>query len=87
MAGAIAPPMYPPELSLETVFVSNGLGYLTPMPGLGLPSGRFIYHRLAAYLGASSRWRKSHTFTNGLRTRVSRAAAIVNILPFRNSMR
>jgi hypothetical protein len=52
---------------VEFVFVSNGLGYLTPTPGLGLPAGSFIYHRLTAYLGASSKWRKSLTLTKRLR--------------------
>jgi hypothetical protein len=52
---------------VEYVNVSNGLGYLTPNPGLGLPAGSFFYHRFAAYLGASSKWKKNLTLTYGLR--------------------
>ena len=40
----------PPGLSRGIVFVSNGLGYLTPTPGLDLPAGSFMFHRLAAYV-------------------------------------
>lgn len=61
--GATNPLNYPVEL----VQLSNGLGYTVPYPGLGLPAGNFIYHRLAAYLGASSRWKKNFTLSYGLR--------------------
>jgi hypothetical protein len=47
--------------------VSNGLGYLTPTPGLGLRAGAFPYHRLAAYIGANSKWKRNLTLTYGLR--------------------
>jgi Carboxypeptidase regulatory-like domain len=61
--GASNPLNYP----VESVVVSNGLGYVTPIPGLGLPAGNFIYHRLAAYLGASSKWKNNFTLTYGVR--------------------
>jgi carboxypeptidase family protein len=57
----------PLNYPVESVSVSNGLGYLTPTPGLGLPAGSFFYHRLAAYLGASSKWRRNLTLTYGVR--------------------
>jgi len=57
----------PLNYPVEYVYVSNGLGYLTPTPGLGLPAGNFIYHRLAAYFGGSSKWRRNLTLTYGLR--------------------
>ncbi len=47
--------------------MSNGLGYITPIPGWGLPAGSFFYHRLAAYLGASSKWKRNFTLTYGVR--------------------
>lgn len=63
VTGAHCPLNYP----VEFVTVGNGLGYLTPSPGLGLPAGTFFYHRLAAYFGASSKWKKNLTLTYGLR--------------------
>lgn len=57
----------PLNYPVEYVSVSNGLGYLTPFPGLGLPAGSFFYHRLGAYVGASSRWKKNLTLTYGVR--------------------
>ena len=63
VTGASCPLNYP----VEYVTVGNGLGYLTPTPGLGLAAGSFFYHRLAAYLGASSKWRKNLTLDYGLR--------------------
>jgi Carboxypeptidase regulatory-like domain len=57
----------PLNYPVESVTVGNGLGYLTPFPGLGLPAGNFLYHRLAAYVGASSKWKKNLTLTYGLR--------------------
>jgi hypothetical protein len=57
----------PLNYPVESVSVSNGLGYVTPLPGFGLPAGSFVYHRLAAYLGASSKWRRNFTLTYGLR--------------------
>jgi hypothetical protein len=49
LGGDTNPLNYP----VESVSVSNGLGYATPTPGLGLPTGSVFYHRLAAYLGDS----------------------------------
>jgi len=57
----------PLNYPVEYVAVSNGLGYVTATPGLGLPAGSASYGRLGAYLGASSRWRKNLTFSYGLR--------------------
>jgi hypothetical protein len=57
----------PLNYPVESVAVSNGLGYLTPFPGLGLPAGSISYHRIALYLGASSKWKKNLTFTYGMR--------------------
>jgi carboxypeptidase family protein len=57
----------PLNYPVEFVKVSNGLGYTTPMPGLGLPAGNFVYHRLAAYLGGSSKLKRNLTFSFGAR--------------------
>ena len=57
----------PLNYQVETVTVGNGLGYVTPFPGLGLPAGSFYYHRLGAYVGASSKWKKNLTVTFGIR--------------------
>jgi Carboxypeptidase regulatory-like domain len=57
----------PLNYPVEYVSVSNGLGYVTPVAGLGLPAGSFFYHRLAAYLGVSSKWKKNFTLTYGVR--------------------
>jgi hypothetical protein len=57
----------PLNYPVETVAVSNGLGYVTPTLGLGLPAGSFFYHRFAAYAGASSKWKKNFTLTYGVR--------------------
>jgi hypothetical protein len=57
----------PLNYPVEYVSVSNGLGYVTPFPGLGLPAGSFFYHRLAAYLGVSSKWKRNFTLTYGVR--------------------
>jgi hypothetical protein len=61
--GASNPLNYP----VEFVQISNGLGYTTPSPGLGLPAGNFLYHRLAAYLGVSSKLKKNLTLSYGVR--------------------
>src|SRR3974377_302145 len=37
----------PLNYPVETVNVGNGLGYVTPFPGLGLPAGSYPYRRLA----------------------------------------
>jgi Carboxypeptidase regulatory-like domain len=57
----------PLNYPVEIVSVSNGLGYITPFPGLGLPAGSFSYHRLAAYFGMSSKWKKNLTVSYGVR--------------------
>src|SRR5215469_2798787 len=57
----------PLNYPVESVTVSNGLGYITPFPELGLPAGSYSYHRFALYLGASSKWKRNLTFTYGLR--------------------
>lgn len=63
-AGGISNPLNYP---VEGVSVGNGLGYLTPFPGLGLPAGAYFYHRLGAYVGASSKWKRNLTLTYGVR--------------------
>jgi hypothetical protein len=63
VTGASCPLNYP----VEMVFVSNGLGYVTPFPGLGLPAGNFFYHRLGAYFGMSSKWKRNLTLSYGVR--------------------
>ena len=63
VTGASCPLNYP----VEYVSVGNGLGYITPFPGLGLPAGVYFYHRLGAYVGASSKWAKNFTLTYGVR--------------------
>jgi hypothetical protein len=57
----------PLNYPVESVTVGNGLGYLTPFPGLGLPAGSFFYHRLAAYFGGSSKWKRNLTLNYGVR--------------------
>jgi len=61
--GSANPLNYPVEL----VQLSNGLGYTVPYSGLGLPAGNFIYHRLAAYVGATSKWKRNLALSYGLR--------------------
>jgi hypothetical protein len=57
----------PLNYPVEYVTVSNGLGYVTPTPGFGLPAGSIVYHRFAAYLGASSKFKRNVALTYGLR--------------------
>jgi hypothetical protein len=57
----------PLNYPVESVTLGNGLGYVTPFPGLGLPAGSYFYHRFGAYVGASSKWRKNLTWTYGVR--------------------
>jgi hypothetical protein len=57
----------PLNYPVENVSLSNGLGYLTPFPGLGLPAGGYPYDRFGAYIGASSKWKRNLTLTYGLR--------------------
>ncbi len=63
IGGADCPLNYP----VETVSISNGLGYVTPFPGLGLPAGSFTYKRLAVYLGESFKWKRNITLSYGAR--------------------
>jgi hypothetical protein len=62
--GGISNPLNYP---VESVSLGNGLGYFSPFPGLGLPAGSFSYHRLAAYVGATSKWRRNLALTYGVR--------------------
>lgn len=57
----------PLNYPVESVGLSNGLGYVTPFPGLGLPAGSLFYHRLGVYLGANSKWKRNLTLTYGVR--------------------
>src|SRR5215469_16615358 len=57
----------PLNYPVESVSVGNGLGYVTPFPGLGLPAGSYLYHRLAFYLSASSKWKRNLTLSYGVR--------------------
>lgn len=57
----------PLNYPVETVTVSNGLGYFTPFAGFGLPAGRLKYHRFATYAGATSQWRRNLNLSYGLR--------------------
>ncbi|HXJ89885.1 MAG TPA: carboxypeptidase regulatory-like domain-containing protein [Candidatus Binatia bacterium] len=61
--GSTNPLNYP----VEIVSVSNGLGYVTPFAGFGLPAGSFTYHRLGAYVGGSWKLRRDVTVTYGVR--------------------
>ena len=63
VTGASCPLNYP----VESVQVSNGLGYVTPTSGLGLPAGSIFYHRLGIYAGDSWKWKKNFTLSYGLR--------------------
>jgi Carboxypeptidase regulatory-like domain len=63
VSGAGCPLNYP----VEIVQLGNALGYFTSFPGLGLPAGAIFYHRLGAYAGASSKWKKDFTLTYGVR--------------------
>jgi hypothetical protein len=62
--GGISNPLNYP---IEIVTIGNGLGYLAPSPGYGLPAGAATYHRLGAYLGAVSKWKKNLTLSYGVR--------------------
>ena len=57
----------PLNYPVEFVELGNGLGYVTPFPGLGLPAGSYFYHRLAAYVGVTSKWKRNFTLTYGVR--------------------
>jgi hypothetical protein len=62
--GGISNPLNYP---VESVYVGNGLGYVSPFPGLGLPAGAYFYRRLGAYVGASSKFKRNLTLTYGVR--------------------
>jgi len=62
--GGITNPLNYP---VEIVTLGNGLGYVTPTPGYGLPAGAGVYHRLGAYLGGISKWKRNFTLSYGLR--------------------
>lgn len=57
----------PLNYPVESVSVSNGLGYFTPFTGLGFPAGAIPYTRLGAYLGGNSKWRRNLALSYGLR--------------------
>jgi hypothetical protein len=57
----------PLNYPVESVSLSNGLGYVTPFPGLGLPAGSYPYGRFGAYLGDSWKLKRNLTLTYGLR--------------------
>jgi Carboxypeptidase regulatory-like domain len=57
----------PLNYPVESVLVSNGLGYISPRPGFGLPAGSVVLHRLGIYLGDNWKWKKNFTLTYGLR--------------------
>jgi hypothetical protein len=57
----------PLNYPVESVSLSNGLGYVTPFPGFGLPAGSLPYGRFGAYLGDSWKLKKNLTLTYGLR--------------------
>jgi len=61
--GAANPLNYP----VESVTVSNGLGYYSPTPGLGMPAGAFLLNRLGLYVGDSWKWKRNFTLSYGLR--------------------
>jgi hypothetical protein len=57
----------PLNYPVEYVTVSNGLGYYSPTPGLGLPAGAFLPNRLGLYVGDSWKWKRNFTLSYGLR--------------------
>jgi hypothetical protein len=84
-AGGISNPLNYP---VEFVEVANGLGYVTPFPGLGLPAGSLVYQRLGAYIGASSKWRRNLTLTYGVRyaREPGRGASQFGVIPQLNRL-
>jgi hypothetical protein len=77
----------PPNYPVESVTVSNGLGYYSPKPGLGMPAGAFFPNRLTIYVGDSWKLKKNVTLSYGLRYVRETGRTIVTILPFLSSMR
>lgn len=63
LTGISCPLNYP----VETVTVSNGLGYYSPAPCLNFQAGCFYLHRLGLYVGDSWKWKKNVTLIYGLR--------------------
>jgi hypothetical protein len=57
----------PLNYPVEFVQVSNGLGYFSPTPGLGMPAGAFFPNRLGLYVGDSWKWKQNFTLSYGLR--------------------
>jgi len=58
----------PLSYPVESVTVSNGLGYWTPFAGLGLPAGSFFLSPAGRIRGASSKLKKGNlTLTYGVR--------------------
>jgi hypothetical protein len=57
----------PLNYPVESVGLGNGLGYVTPFPGLGFQAGSVSYYRFGAYVSASSKWEKNLTWTYGVR--------------------
>jgi hypothetical protein len=52
---------------VEYITVSNGLGYYSPKPGLGMQAGAFFPNRLGLYIGDSWKFKKNVTLSCGLR--------------------
>jgi len=57
----------PLNYPVEFVTVSNGLGYYSPKPGLGMPAGAFFPNRLGLYVADSWKWKKNVTLSYGVR--------------------
>jgi len=57
----------PLNYPVESVSVSDGLGYFSPTLGLGMPAGAFLPNRLGLYVGDSWKWKQNFTLGYGLR--------------------
>ena len=64
---SLAATQTPLNYPVEFVHREQRSRLLTPIPGLGLPAGSFFYHRLGAYVGESSKWKKNFTLSYGVR--------------------